>query len=121
MDNPLATSYQGEQFLADPDERSGKRHALIQDPRLVAAAGVGSPLRQSAGTVRFGSPGAGSYLQGGVPAASVPTAGAGASLPEADKMHILERTHNKSTRVHSVQEVLQDLEDDDIPKVISLI
>ena len=121
MPNAASGFYQGEQFLTDLDERSraGKRH-VPQDPRSSAAAGEGSPLRQSTGNVRFGSPGAGGYSYNGSGAAAPPpppSAAAGSGLPESEKMHILERTHNKSTRLNSMQEVLQDLEDDDIPKV----
>ena len=106
--NPAASGYQGEQFLADPDEqaRMGKRlAAAVLDP-----SGSSSPLRQSTG-VRFGSPGAG----GSAPPPAVSSNGS--SLPETEKMHILERTHYKSSRVHSMQEILRDVTDDDVPKV----
>ena len=109
MVNPALNGYQGEQFLADPDEqaRSGKRlAAALFDPN-----GPTSPMRMSTG-VMFGSPGAGGSALP-PPAAS----STGARLPETEKMHILERTHNKSSRLHNMQEVLRDITDDDIPKV----
>ena len=109
MVNPALNGYQGEQFLADPDEqaRSGKRlAAALFDPN-----GPTSPMRMSTG-VMFGSPGAGGSAPP-PPAAS----STGARLPETEKMHILERTHNKSSRLHNMQGVLRDLTDDDIPKV----
>lgn len=125
MHNPAAAGHHGEQFLSELDDqgRGGKRRVPL-DPRTASP----SPPR---GGVRFGSPGrhgdmgspvrgggspirgGGAALDGGV---SVVTDG-GKQLPEEVKMHILEKEHNKSTRLGVMQDVLKSLEDDDLPRV----
>jgi hypothetical protein len=125
MVNPAASNYQGEQFLVDLDDqaRAAKRQEQLDPRGAMAAAGGrgggganGSPTRQSYGAANFGSPGGGGYGSGRAPPPYAQT-GAGAGLPEDEKMHILQRTHHKSTRLNGLQEVLQNIEDDDLPKV----
>ncbi len=103
LQNPVAETYDGEQFLAEMDEhgRAVKRRAP-SDPRT---SGTSPPRRG----VAFGSP---SRL---TPAAA-DAAARGAPESEQLKMHILEKSHYKSTRLNVMKEVLEDLEDpNDLP------
>jgi hypothetical protein len=122
LSNPTATHYQGEQFLVDLDEqdRAAKRQAQF-DPRW----DIGSPLRDIGGAPTFGSPGT-SGVKSNFNRASAPSHPQGGNcgttpglLAEEEKMHILERTHHKSNRLHNVEEVLQDIIDDDLPKKVT--